>query len=76
MGYVTKYITKAAEKVGGRWYYSGGDLVRPVVEYTSMAFSEVLALENVSRFTIDELGCEVVRFTVEADSSLGDFEGV
>lgn len=24
--YITKYITKSVEKVGGRWYYSGGDL--------------------------------------------------
>lgn len=29
VGYVCKYIGKAAEKVGGRWYYSGGPLQRP-----------------------------------------------
>lgn len=69
VGYVTKYITKAAEKVGGRWYYSGGDLRRPEVQYTSMVFSEVLALENVHCFTIDELGCDVVKFTVEGENS-------
>lgn len=29
--YITKYITKGAEKVGGRWYYHGGDLRKPDV---------------------------------------------
>lgn len=31
--YVCKYITKADEKIGGRWYYSGGKLCKPVVQY-------------------------------------------
>ena len=26
--YITKYITKSDEKIGGRWYYSGGNLAR------------------------------------------------
>lgn len=29
VGYVCKYIGKGSEKVGGRWYYSGGALQRP-----------------------------------------------
>lgn len=72
VGYVTKYITKAAEKVGGRWYYSGGDLKRPEVLYTSMSFSEVLSLENVRQFCIDELDCQVVKFTIEGECSLDE----
>lgn len=31
--YITKYITKAVEKVGGRWYYSGGELASPLYDY-------------------------------------------
>ena len=31
--YITKYITKSTEKVGGRWYYSGGELKKPRYEY-------------------------------------------
>ena len=31
--YVCKYITKAETKIGGRWYYSGGKLIKPVVQY-------------------------------------------
>ena len=39
--YVCKYIRKQTEgpegaKVGGRWYYSGGDLRRPDVEYINV----------------------------------------
>jgi hypothetical protein len=36
VAYVCKYINKAAEndgKIGGRWYYSGGGLVKPDVSY-------------------------------------------
>lgn len=31
--YIVKYITKAGDKVGGRWYYSGGALQEPQYEY-------------------------------------------
>lgn len=33
--YITKYITKSDEKVGGRWYYHGGDLRKPRFEYVT-----------------------------------------
>ncbi len=36
--YITKYITKSEEKVGGRWYYSGGDLQRPQYLYDDSDF--------------------------------------
>jgi len=39
--YVGKYITKGIEKVGGRWYYSGGDLCRPVIKYDRVSFNDV-----------------------------------
>lgn len=35
--YVGKYITKG-DKVGGRWYYSGGELVRPCYKYINVDF--------------------------------------
>lgn len=31
--YICKYISKGTEKVGGRYYYSGGDLLRPTYAY-------------------------------------------
>lgn len=39
--YVGKYITKGTEKIGGRWYYSGGKLARPVMEYLRVSFNDV-----------------------------------
>jgi hypothetical protein len=38
VGYVCKYITKAERKIGGRWYYSGGDLRRPDVQFADTDF--------------------------------------
>lgn len=36
--YVAKYITKSDDKVGGRWYYSGGDLAEPLYLYDDIDF--------------------------------------
>lgn len=41
VSYCCKYISKGTEKVGGRWYYHGGDLVRPEVEYINTDWDEV-----------------------------------
>lgn len=41
VGYVCKYITKAEAKIGGRWYYSGGQLERPAVLFADLNFDEV-----------------------------------
>lgn len=40
--YVVKYITKNNNKVGGRWYYSGGDLCKPIVLYDRVSFNDVI----------------------------------
>lgn len=46
IGYVCKYITKqikdAKGKIGGRWYYSGGDLREPVVTYPDYSYDDLL----------------------------------
>lgn len=36
--YLRKYLTKDSEKIGGRYYYSGGDLVRPRFLYCDADF--------------------------------------
>ena len=38
--YVCKYITKSSEKIGGRWYLSGGDIEKPKVILTDSDFDE------------------------------------
>lgn len=36
--YLRKYLTKDFEKIGGRYYYSGGNLRKPVYKYTDSDF--------------------------------------
>lgn len=38
--YVGKYIAKSPNKIGGRWYYSGGKLAKPFYLYARVNFGE------------------------------------
>lgn len=38
--YLVKYLTKDFEKIGGRYYYSGGKLVCPRYQYSNTDFSQ------------------------------------
>ncbi len=67
VGYVTKYITKAKKKIGGRWYYSGGELRRPVVTTTRLDFDRAAWINGGEVFTIDELGAAGVRLRIEKE---------
>lgn len=59
VGYVCKYISKAPDKVGGRWYYSGGALCRPEVTYHKVDYDYLLGIYNdrVQPFAVDALNC-------------------
>ena len=61
VAYVEKYITKQAEggKIGGRWYYSGGDLRKPSTRYTTIDPSEVSDLPDTYAGHIDDLGARL-----------------
>lgn len=41
VSYITKYVTKSVDKVGGRWFYSGGALVQPEVSLSDMDFDDL-----------------------------------
>lgn len=56
VGYVCKYIGKQGEKPGGRWYYSGGDLARPQVEYADMSLDDVGEMCGSYTFCVEEAG--------------------
>ena len=43
VAYVCKYIGKDGEKPAGRWYYSGGDLQEPKVDYAEISAAELAA---------------------------------
>lgn len=67
VGYVSKYIAKQMQpdgtpgKIGGRWYYSGGALRRPGVEYCDVDM-EAYAGYDGFEFVIDALGakCKII----------------
>lgn len=42
VAYVCKYIGKESEKIGGRWYYSGGPLKNPVEMFVDISAEELL----------------------------------
>lgn len=73
VGYVTKYITKADAKIGGRWYYSGGQLARPDEFTADLDFYKAVTKRDA--FDIPELGCRAVKLWIEGeslDAALGD----
>lgn len=72
IGYVVKYITKSAEKIGGRWYYSGGPLRRPDVWAVNLDFTAAAARGQV--FAVDKLGCSGVRLMLKGDDFVETME--
>lgn len=60
VSYVCKYIGKQGDKPGGRWYYSGGDLARPVVELAPLDWRELAAQEGARVFHVPEAGAVFV----------------
>lgn len=76
VSYVCKYIGKSQGpqggnpgKIGGRWYYSGGDLGRPQVDYTDLLdedFNGMAAMDGAYTFAINAAGLLFVAFTVAA----------
>lgn len=61
VSYICKYIGKQqggepGEKVGGRWYYSGGDLARPDVELADLDWRVAAELPGAYSFQVPEAG--------------------
>lgn len=50
--YICKYIRKAPEKTGGRWYLSGGDLRGPTVQYANYTVTEVSNFPDSYTFSV------------------------
>ena len=60
VAYVCKYIGKQGEKPAGRWYYSGGDLVEPAVEYVEISPAELAAAYPEKAFVFYPPGKQMV----------------
>ena len=69
VSYVVKYVSKAIEKIGGRWYYSGGALNSPKVVYADLDFRE---LESAGAFTFPVPGFALAVLEVDALAKTGD----
>lgn len=78
VSYVCKYIGKdmgggsagaagevrPAEKIGGRWYYSGGDLRLPEVTYCDSSLRDLESAEGAYSFSIPDAGLSFVLINV------------
>lgn len=68
VGYVCKYVGKQTEKIGGRWYYHGGVLRKPDVEYTDSNIEDAEAVAGA--YSFEPPGLPGVRFaSVRADAN-------
>lgn len=65
IGYVCKYVSKSDAKIGGRWYYSGGELKRPRVDIVNLDFDQAAQLGVV--WDVEELGAKGVRLKLKGD---------
>jgi len=65
VAYVCKYIGKDSEKIGGRWYYSGGQLMRPEASYSDTDYETVKAECPGHEYKIDRLGVRCINIDLE-----------
>ena len=76
INYVCKYISKSDDKIGGRWYYSGGDLRLPV-SYTCDVPFELMekAVNNYhgGSWVIAALDCRCAKCFLKGDELDGFF---
>ena len=60
--YVCKYVRKQDQKIGGRWFYSGGRLQKPAISYPPLDLSDVSQNCNSYQFEIEEAGLQFAIF--------------
>ena len=68
VAYVCKYVGKQSEKIGGRWYYSGGSLNLPQVDFVDVD-DDIFDADGGSRFDISDAGLSFVSFRLSPSES-------
>jgi hypothetical protein len=68
IAYVCKYIGKSGSKLGGRYYYSGGDLLRPRIELLDLSYELIADMPGAYGFEIPETGNSFVLIELLAPS--------
>lgn len=54
--YVCKYVRKQTEKIGGRWFYSGGKLKKPTITFPTFDLRDVQEMGGSYSFEVQEAG--------------------
>lgn len=67
VGYVCKYISKEQQKIGGRWYYSGGDLSKPEILLFDVDYDQFLSDNMGELQTFSCGGLKFATMTLGAD---------
>lgn len=75
VAYVCKYVRKQQEKIGGRWYYSGGKLQEPEVSYLDIGYREVEAMEGSYTFSVPGRGFAMYRGFCKGEECIGEVDG-
>lgn len=77
VGYCVKYVRKQSEKIGGRWYYSGGKLGKPRVDYPPVGFDWLEEQGNEKVYTFRAAGMTFKRklFDAKGGEWNGETEG-
>lgn len=70
VSYVCKYVGKSCEKIGGRWYYSGGELLTPEVSFVDIE-DDCWESKDGARFDICEARLSFICFRgVEGNAAI------
>lgn len=79
VSYVCKYIGKQTEgempqRIGGRWYYSGGDLAEPMTHYFDLDLSEAWSTygDAAYAFTVPEARASFISFELPRVAAPGE----
>ena len=67
VNYTCKYISKEQQKIGGRWYYSGGALRKPDVVLSDIDYNQFLCDNEGQYQTFRSGGMEFVTMTLGAE---------
>ena len=71
VAYVAKYVTKGTSKVGGRWYYHGGHLAGPEIEYADMDPADLGEHPGIGEYDVPAAGLHLRFAWYGADDQTG-----
>ena len=73
--YVCKYVRKQEQKIGGRWFYSGGKLAKPTLTYPAFDLEDVRGLPRSYGFEVEEAGLQFAIYRENGNCPKNGTEG-